>query len=221
LRAFRYQSDNIGYWRVNEERSTCEFNFFFSYYILDYAPFRNALLYILGFPELNPESYTIEQVVNKILQNDFLYYSNLYERVKAHYIFNIPDKREYFEKEFGQLIRELCLEDVRKNKFSYCPSRQKCLFCVPDYKGLDYWYKLLLYDKNDFQLVELSLDGKTFIGDNSYLQNYTNNIDDYYQYVTKYWMNPLNEASAESEIIFQGTARCIRIVQQKSIIPFL
>jgi len=213
LNAFRFQSNQIGYWKVNEVRVTNDFNHHFSYYILDYSTYRLMLQDIMKFPELNMESYTLEQISNKILTNDFIYFSHLFKRLRTHQIMHDFKCKEYIEKEFGQLIRELCLEDIRSRDFNHYPSRQKALFCIPNDEGIEYWHKKLINGKKDFQLVQLSLDGKVFIGDNRFLQSYKNDIDNYYRYVAQYWQFPLNEISIGSEIVFEGIAKCIKIIK--------
>ncbi|MBU1143780.1 MAG: DUF2441 domain-containing protein [Firmicutes bacterium] len=213
MKAYRFQSNNISYWMEDETRVIDDYNHHFSYYLRDDTPFRSMLIDLLMHPELNHESYKIEQIIHKITINDFYYFANLFERVKSHDIINDTRRKQYIEKEFGQLIRELCLEEIRKKEYDEYPSRQKSLFCIPNYQGVDYWFKVLINGKKNYQLVELLLDGKFFIGDARFLQGYIKDIENYYRYVAQYWKYPLEAPSIESEIIFQGVAQCIRIIK--------
>lgn len=217
LKAFRFQSNNIDYWMESETRVIDDYNHHFSYYLRDDTDFRLMLIDLLKYPILNQEAYDMEQIIRKILNNDFIYFANLFERVKSHHIANDPMRKQYIEREFGQLIRELCLENIREKQYVHYPSRQKSLFCIPNYQAVEYWYQALISGEKNYQLVELLLDGKVFIGDDRFLQGYKEDIDSYYKYVAQYWMYPLEVHSMKSEILFQGIAMCTRIIKNVEI----
>ena len=152
-----------------------------------------------------------------ILQNDFMYFVHLYERVKMHQLYNHPNRQSFIDKEFGQIIRELCLEDFRLTDYRYYPSRQTCLYCIPLEEGIKFWQKELINESKDYQLVELSIKGKTFIGSNDYLDRYVQDIDSYYEYISQYWKNPITRPTKQSEILFEGVAKCIRILKEETV----
>lgn len=217
MNVYRFQCNKIDYWKMGEQRNTEGFNHHFGFYVRQDVPFRSMLEDIIKFRELNVEDYSIAEIVQRILTNDYYYFVNLYDRVKKHEIYNHPKRTPFIDKEFGQIVRELCLEDYRLKNHPEYPSRHKCLFCIPTEEGIEFWREKLFHGAEDYQLVELFIEGKTFIGTNNYLANYVQDIDSYYKYVSQYWEKPVTRPTKESEILIEGHIRCIQIICQGNV----
>jgi len=42
-------------------------------------------------------------------------------------------------------------------------------------------------------------------------------IDSYYEYISQYWKNPITRPTKQSEILFEGVAKCIRILKEETV----
>ncbi len=117
---------------------------------------------------------------------------------------------------YERYVNELIFEDVRKEFFPELPSRQKCLWLIPNMvdinQSMQYWQDHLPKDKN-LQLLKLSCTGKLFIADATFLDKTTlGNFDVYRKRAFNYWSGNVQNSKG-LECLFTGT---IEVLSQSS-----
>lgn len=100
-------------------------------------------------------------------------HSALYDRVynlleKINDIYSNPSKYQDDELDHHTKValRELALEEVRKNKYPNYPSRLASLYVTSTKEEAESWYNYFISLGRDvYQIVKVSVDGNTFTGD--------------------------------------------------------
>ena len=111
--------------------------------------------------------------LGQIIVFDETHHSGVYKRVydlenKVNEIYNNPNK--YANKEFEHhtkvALRELALEEVRKNKYPNYPSRLASLYVSNSLEEAESWYEFFInLGRPTYQIVKVSVDGNSFTGD--------------------------------------------------------
>jgi hypothetical protein len=113
-----------------------------------------------------------------------------------------------------KLIRELIFEEVRKEYFPTFPSRTRCLWVVPEEEGLiDYWRNQLDVDEYEYKILKLSLTGKIFKANQGHLEVGNFPLDTWRQKAFRYWAGASGENPLENEVLFEGFATVLEVVQ--------
>ncbi len=216
ITVFRLETKNINYWKNDEAKTVgSTYNYFFGFYLDEKSQFTKMMNDLLSFDEINPQKNTLSDIHKFIKNNDYLKFVDFFERTKKHNIYK--NNPIFIDKEFGQLIRELTLESIRLDKYPAYPSRQTCLYCIPDEKGISYWKNRINSKSKDYQLVELEIEGDTFVGNDDFLIRYEGDIETYKENLINYWDIEGSVKMIESEILFNGTARCIRVIEENNM----
>ena len=108
---------------------------------------------------------------------------------------------KWISKEAAFYMREQVFEDVRKDKFSSLPSRQKCLWLTDD-ENLDYW-KTMSEERSN--ILTLELNGDIFCGDANWLTANTLSSVEYEQRALHYWNGEFSN-TPRKEYLFCGQA---------------
>ena len=101
------------------------------------------------------------------------HHSGVYDRVyafkdKVEEIYKNPKEYEKVELEHHLKVafRELALEEVRKEKYPYYPSRLASLYVSNSLEKAEKWYNYFIsLGRLTFQIVKVSEDGNSFTGD--------------------------------------------------------
>jgi hypothetical protein len=114
------------------------------------------------------------------------------------------------------LVREWIFEEVRMEFFPNLPSRQRCLWVIPeDRKSIQYWWDAMNKGKNagiNGRVLKLELTGKIYRTNQQYLAPTTDSLDNLRMNAFKYWAGASGSNSAEDEYIFEGFAKILEVV---------
>ncbi len=151
-------------------------------------------------------------------------HSGVYDRVyalkdKVNDIYSNPNKYKNNELDHHTMValRELALEEIRKDKYPMYPSRLACLYVTSTLSAAENWYKYFTsLRRKVYQIVKLSVDGNIFTGDAC--NCFDGTIDKNYnlEQANIYWkgmdntkgMNPVHET------IVDGKIKVIEIIKE-------
>ena len=102
---------------------------------------------------------------------------------------------------FVSYLREIIWEDVRKTEFPHLPSRQRCIWLIPDIEGVKYWLSRLELQSPDYQVLRLNLQGRLHQASELYLLGDSEPMEETIIKVRKYWRGLIEQPGTE-EIIF-------------------
>ncbi|WP_312285910.1 DUF2441 domain-containing protein [Chryseobacterium gleum] len=107
----------------------------------------------------------------------------------------------------SMMLRELILENYRKDNFPELPSRYNSIWvCKED--NLDYWIKALQI--NDYNVFQLKLTGVMHISTEKSLYSDVLNVHQYQELAKKYWSQD-QVWENDSEALFDGLIEIITI----------
>jgi len=107
------------------------------------------------------------------------------------------------------ILRELALEEVRKNKYNSYPSRLSCLYVAKEKADAYDWIKVLKRDKKDCkQILTLELTGELFKADGSLMTRQNISYQKHLDIAEKYWES---NSITTPEYLFYGEAKVIDI----------
>ncbi|WP_026562501.1 DUF2441 domain-containing protein [Bacillus sp. J37] len=110
-------------------------------------------------------------------------------------------------------MREEIFERIRSDKFSELPSRQKCLWVIPEgnVENLDYWRKVFSKDGGD--LLKLSLTGKIHTTNEEFvsLNLFNGSVKNIEESAYKYWNG--EKGKSQEETLFEGKAIVVNVLE--------
>lgn len=101
------------------------------------------------------------------------------------------------------LVGELIWEDVRRNEFPHLPSRQRCIWLIPDIAGVRYWISRLEIPPGTYQVLRVRCQGRIHIASEKHLLGDSVSLDEATRKARQYWLGVIPEPNTE-EIIFEG-----------------
>jgi len=118
---------------------------------------------------------------------------------------------------YQNIIREIAFEEVRKEFFPNLPSRQRCLWVIPnEEESIDYWWQQLQSEAEQ-RLLKLKLTGKIHEVSQSYIKLNYGSLDYHRYQAFKYWNgNKVKNAINDKEVLFEGFAEVIEVVDLQS-----
>ena len=156
---------------------------------------------------------------------DETHHSNLYNRVysykeKVDEIYNNPDNYKNIELDhhLKVALRELAMEEVRKEKYPEYPSRLSSLYVSKTREEAEKWYNLFIELGRDvYQIVKVMVDGNVYIGDANNCFDGTIDKDNNLKLAENYWKYKVNLEGKEPiiEIIASGKIKVIEIVKEE------
>lgn len=102
-------------------------------------------------------------------------------------------------------LMELVFEDVRRREFPHLPSRQRCVWLIPNQDGVRYWLQRMNVG-GQFQVVRVRVQGRLHTASESYLIHDSVSQEELIRLARQYWLGIVEEAGTE-EIIFEGRMR--------------
>ena len=115
---------------------------------------------------------------------------------------------------YTKFARETVYEEVRKQNFPELPSRQRCLWAIPDdVNTADYirfWWPQL--NLNNRRILKLELSGKLHRANQEFLLSVSNPLNFMRQYAYRYWIGEQGTNINEVECLFEGVAKVIDII---------
>ncbi|MGG6309805.1 DUF2441 domain-containing protein [Paenibacillus macerans] len=114
-----------------------------------------------------------------------------------------------------KLVREMAFEDVRKEHFPEYPSRQKCIWVIPDittHPGMfDYWWSTLGVGR----VFKLRLTGKIHRANQEFLLINTRSLVDWKERAYMYWFGEEGTNPNETEYLFEGL---VEVVDEMTVV---
>ncbi len=114
------------------------------------------------------------------------------------------------------VIRELAVEEVRKEKFPNLPSRLKCMYLTDKKEnvlsGVKEFHKKGF--GTQFQAVAVKLNGNVFFAKSVYMPRLGLSYQRYRELAEKYWSQDQNSDDKIQEVLFEGTAEIVEILDE-------
>ncbi len=136
----------------------------------------------------------------------------------------IKDKKLLFEmsvalQNYDLFMREIALEEVRKEKFPNFPSRFKCMY-LSDNKDIVIKNLNIMHYKfpeNQYQAISVKLNGEIFYAKDFGIGRYGLSFNEYKILAEKYWSQNQNSNSPTKEILFVGDAEIVEVFKDTKI----
>ena len=110
-----------------------------------------------------------------------------------------------------KLNRELIFESIRKEFYPESPSREKCIWLIPDNNdSLLFWNKIL-NSKIQSKIFKVHVDGKIHRAPQKWLIGGTISVNEWRDLAHNYWKGT-NSGNIQDEILFTGTMKIIEEV---------
>ncbi len=120
---------------------------------------------------------------------------------------------------YDLFMREIALEEVRKEKFPELPSRFKCMYlseCKEDvFKNIEIMANKKL--NKTYQAVAVKLNGQIFCARDFGLRRPGVSFNEYKQLAEKYWSQDQKSKTKAKEILFVGEAEIVEILKEVKV----
>ncbi len=150
--------------------------------------------------------------------------SGVYQRVMAKQnivndIYKNPEKYQDEELEYPVIValRELALEEVRKENFPNYPSRMGCLYVSETLQEANQWADYFVsLGRPTFHIVKLKITGSMFVGDATKCFDATTDKEENRNMAKRYWENADNPVDNPpiKEILVGGDIEVVEIVKE-------
>ena len=151
------------------------------------------------------------------------HHSGVYQRVMGkedivNDIYNHPERYQDVQLEYPVVValRELALEEVRKERYPEYPSRMGCLYVSETlqeaWEWKDYFESL---GRPTYGIVKLKVSGNRFVGDATKCFSATIDRQENLLYADKYWRNEPNTTGTVpiKEILVSGELEVVEIIK--------
>lgn len=152
------------------------------------------------------------------------HHSGVYERVHAYDgkikdIYSNPDnyKDVEFEHHLKVALRELAMEEVRKNIYPNYPSRLASLYVSRTLEEAERWFNLFIrWGRPTFQIVKVEVDGNIYIGDVCNCFDGTIDKKENLKLAEEYWINKKNNKGKTPivEVLVDGKIKVTEIIKE-------
>lgn len=156
------------------------------------------------------------------------HHSGVYNRVyelknKVADIYKNPDKynNDDFDHHLKVALRELAMEEVRKEKYPTYPSRLSSLYVSETLEEAEKWYKIFIdLGRPTYSIVKVEVDGNEFIGDAQNCFDGTKDKNKNIEMAEYYWKANGNFKGEKpiKEIIVNGKIKVIEIIKTNEYI---
>lgn len=152
------------------------------------------------------------------------HHSGVYQRVYdkldiVNDIYDNPEKynEEKLEHHTSVALRELALEEVRREKYPQYPSRMSCLYVSKTFEETDNWGKLFAkIGRPTYSIVKLKIEGNCFIGDATKCFDGRTDKKENLRLAELYWKNESNNPDEPpiTEMLVDGKKTVVEIVKE-------
>ena len=156
------------------------------------------------------------------------HHSGVYDRVNSYKekvddIYKNPEvyKNIELEHHLKVALRELAMEEVRKEKYPDYPSRLASLYVSNTLSEAEKWYNLFIeLGRPTYAIVKVEVDGNIYIGDANNCFDGTIDKNKNLELAEKYWKYKENIEGKEPivEILASGKIRVIEIVKENKLV---
>ena len=155
---------------------------------------------------------------------DETHHSGVYQRVYdkmdiVNEIYADPDKydAEKLDHHTSVALRELALEEVRKEKYPQYPSRMGCLYVSETFEEADNWGKYFAeIGRPTYCIVKLNIEGNCFVGDATKCFDGQTDKNENLRLAKLYWENSPNSPDEPliKEMLVDGEITIVEIVKE-------
>lgn len=155
---------------------------------------------------------------------DETHHSGVYQRVYdkmdiVNEIYADPDKydAEKLDHHTSVALRELALEEVRKEKYPQYPSRMGCLYVSETFEEADNWGKYFAeIGRPTYCIVKLKIEGNCFVGDAAKCFDGQTDKNENLRLAELYWENSPNSPDEPpiKEMLVDGEITIVEIVKE-------
>lgn len=152
------------------------------------------------------------------------HHSGVYNRVyelkdKVDDIYLNSDKynNDEFDHHLKVALRELALEEVRKEKYPNYPSRLASLYVSNTLEEAEKWYNLFIeLGRPVYSIVKVAVDGNEYVGDAHNCFDGTKDKNKNLELAKNYWERKDNLKGVDPiiEIIVDGKIRVVEIIKE-------
>ena len=156
------------------------------------------------------------------------HHSGVYNRVyalkdKVDEIYKNPDAYKNIELEhhLKVALRELAMEEVRKEKYPNYPSRLASLYVSNSLEEAEKWYDLFIeLGRPTYSIVKVEVDGNTYVGDAYNCFDGSIDKKKNLELAENYWKYKENLEGKQPivEILASGKIKVIEIVKENNVI---
>lgn len=116
---------------------------------------------------------------------------------------------------YDLFMREIALEEVRKEKFPTRPSRFKCMFLSENKdEAIKNWAMMSKkFPENQYQAVSVKLNGEAFYVKECGIGRPGASFNQYKQLAEKYWGQNQKSTEKTKEILFVGDAEIVEVLK--------
>lgn len=152
------------------------------------------------------------------------HHSGVYQRVMDRLdivkdIYAHPENyQEKLEHHIDVALRELALEEVRKEKYPMYPSRMACLYVSQTLKESQDWFDFFTrIGRPTFQIVKVKVKGNCFIGDATKCFDGTSDKEENLKMADRYWRNREEDTEDRPivEMLVDGDIEIVEIIKEK------
>ena len=146
-------------------------------------------------------------------------YQRVYDKINiVNDIYSNPSKYnpETLDHHIYVALRELALEEVRRDKYPQYPSRMGCLYVSKTFEEADDWGKFFAeIGRPTFHIVKLEIKGNCFIGDATKCFKGRPNKEENIRLAEAYWENKPNTLNQQPvyEMLVNGQITVVDIVK--------
>lgn len=124
------------------------------------------------------------------------------------------DKAKMYLNEYQILIRELALEEVRKEHFNKLPNRKECIWlCRED--QIEYWIKNL--NAKEYIVYKIEVYNEPFRSRNLLIPKPSDSYLEMCQKAEEYWEYNGKEDNNDDEYLYNGYFKILEIIDLKKI----
>ena len=153
---------------------------------------------------------------------DVNHHSGVYSRVialadVAADVYAHPDKYPLpLEHHLDVALRELAMEEVRRERYPQYPSRMACLYVSRELEESRRWGEFFArIGRPTYAIVELKINGRVFLGNACNCFDGTPDKEDNLARAERYWQNLPNEDDEYIwEMLVDGDIEVIRVVEE-------
>jgi hypothetical protein len=168
--------------------------------------------------------------IGDVLIFDDNHHSGVYNRVYAYKdivdkIYQNPSayKDSKLDHHLKVALRELAMEEVRKEKYPEYPSRLSSLYVSESFDDAQKWYDLFIeLGRRTYSIVKVEVDGNIFVGDAYNCFDGTIDKNKNLELAENYWKYQKNQDGKEPivEILASGKIKVIEIIKENKNVKY-
>ncbi len=144
-----------------------------------------------------------------MLENAYYPYLNVYDyygsRQAISDLLNLLPASKSFINEYQILVRELGMEEIRKEEFSLLPSRRNCIWLCRE-NQIDFWKKFL---GDDIEIYELEIFNSVFKTRNALIPLPSDSYKQILKKSKQYWSYNSTVENEDDEYLYTGKLKIV------------